>query len=208
MSYLAICTIALQHVLTLSSCLTEILLIASHRLSRISRQCAPPICVLLRAAPLPLAPSQHFPRPLLKRLDHQPRHLRRRRLTQGRIHRARKLHLDMQAHLRPSLRTGLLRIPFLRRAIRRLRLEREFAERPACEEGSEEITSCRLGFGRMVGPVVVVWQGGRGYCWFGFTGYGFEGTVGKAVDAAGEGLAVGSVADVKVSCSWPLSFLC
>lgn len=68
----------------------------------------PPI--ILNPMPLP----QHTPRPLLKRPDHHPRDLRRRRLAQRAIHGAIEPRFNHKTDFRPRMAGIGFRIAFLR----------------------------------------------------------------------------------------------
>ena len=81
--------------------------------------------------------SQHRSRPLLKRLNHHPRHLGRRSLAQRAVHRTREPHLDHQIDLRPRLARRARALFRRRLPIRRRRLERKLLERPPREQRRE-----------------------------------------------------------------------
>ena len=148
--------------------------------------------ILAHPLSLHLPLPQHLPRPPLKRLDHQPRHLRRRGLAQRGIERARELHLDAQRHLGPRLALRR-RVIHLRPAARGRGFVGKTAQRPARQQGREE--RVRGIDGLLVRPVGVVGQlaglqgGARG------AAHGFDGRVRRAEDVRVERLAVGLEAD-------------
>lgn len=85
--------------------------------------------------PLP----QHLPRPLLKRLDDEAGHLRRRRLAERAVHRAREPHLQQQMDLRARVGGVGVGVAFLGgSAGGGVGFVGEFAEGPAGEEGGED----------------------------------------------------------------------
>lgn len=151
-----------------------------------------------------MPPSQHRSSPLLKRLDHDPRNLRRRSLTQRAVDRTREPHLQHQVDLRPRTARST-RGPFLRRPpIRRRRLERKLLERPPRQQRREDRPVPRRPL-RIIARVVALFRvlvvvrqfapRDRG---FRVPGHGFEDGVGQAVDGAAEQFVVGPVADAEV----------
>lgn len=150
--------------------------------------------------------AQQLPRPPLKRINHQPRHLRRRRLTQRTIHRTREPHLQHKINLCPRS-TWFTRLPLLRRLpIRRWWLEWEFLERPSRQQRREYRRIPRTLLTPSPVIVVVVWQFPLRNRGLGVSGYGFQNCVGKAVYRTLEYFFVGTIPDFKVGGAGPAGF--
>ena len=98
---------------------------------------APLRTILLRPTLFPMTLSQYRSSPLLKSLNHHPRHFGRRSLAQRAVHRTREPHLHHQIDLRPRQARRACALFLRRLPIRRGRLKRKLLEHPPRQQRRE-----------------------------------------------------------------------